>query len=72
MITEEIHMEWGERPTFLMTGVLHRRVLIKSLSTAVYYTQSHDHDHIVEIINLKILTAALVASHIGKICQKKR
>lgn len=27
-----------------MTGVLHRRVLIKSLSTAVYYTQSHDHE----------------------------
>ena len=32
---EEIHVEWGERPTFLMTEVLHRRLLIKSLSTAV-------------------------------------
>lgn len=41
---EEIHMEWGERPTFLMTEVLHRPWLIKSLSSAVSYTQSHDLD----------------------------
>lgn len=41
---EEIHVEWGERPTFLTTEVLHRRPLIKSLSTAVSYTQSHDHE----------------------------
>ena len=41
---EEIHVEWGEGPTFLMTKVLHRRLLIKSLSTAVSYTQSHDHE----------------------------
>lgn len=40
---EEIQLEWGERPKFLMTEVLHSRLLIKSLSTA-YYTQSHDHE----------------------------
>lgn len=44
LIIEEIHMKWGERPTFLMIEVLHRQLLIKSLSTAVYYTQSHDHE----------------------------
>lgn len=37
-------MEWGERPTFLTTEVLHRRLLRKSLSTAVDYTRSHDHE----------------------------
>lgn len=42
--SEENHGEWGERPTFLMTEVLHRQLLIKSLSTTVSYTQSRDHE----------------------------
>lgn len=39
---EETHVEWGERSTFLMT--FHRPLPIKSLSTAVSYAQSHDHE----------------------------
>lgn len=63
---EEIHMEWGERPTFLMTKVLHRQILIKSLSTAVCYTQTNDHEAPCGK-KIKILTAALDLSHVGKI-----
>lgn len=44
VITQKKLVEWGERPTFLMTEVLHRQLLIKSLSSAVSYTQSHDHE----------------------------
>ena len=63
---EEIHVEWGERRTFLMTKVLHRRLLIKSLSTAVCYTQTNDHEAPCGK-KIKILTAALDPSHVGKI-----
>lgn len=44
VIRGEIHMEWGERPTFLTTEMLHRRLLRKSLSTAVDCSQSHDQE----------------------------
>lgn len=45
-------MERGERATFFMTEV---QLLIKSLSSAVFYIQSHDHE-----AHLRALTAALV------------
>lgn len=63
---EEIHVEWGERPTFLMTKVLHRQILIKSLSTAVCYTQTNDHETLCGK-KIKILTAALDLTHVRKI-----